>query len=60
MFLKYSRKVLKNILARSVIFVNFAVTTGAGSAKIPKIVRARHLSKNKCLLDKDFISTLPL
>jgi hypothetical protein len=50
MSLKNSRKILKSILARSVIFVSFAVTTGAGYAWVPKNVPARPLPRNKCLL----------
>ncbi len=52
MSLRNSRKVLKSILARDVIFVSFAVTIVAGSAWVPKNVHAKHLSKNKCLLYK--------
>jgi hypothetical protein len=50
MSLKNSRTVLKSILARSVIFVSFAVTTGAGCALVPKNVPARTLYRNKHLI----------
>lgn len=49
MSLKNSRTVLKSILARSVISVSFAVTTGAGCARVPKNVPARLLYRNKHL-----------
>jgi hypothetical protein len=49
MFLKNSRKVIKSILAGSVIFANLAVTIGAGCVWVLKIVSARHLFKNKCV-----------
>ena len=48
MCLKNSWKALKSILARSAIFASFAVTTGAGSARALKDVRARRLPRNKC------------
>jgi len=51
MFLRNSRKVLKNIPARSVIFVSFAVMTGAGSARALKNVSARHLPQNKFFIN---------
>ena len=50
MSLKNSRTVLKSILARSVISVSFAVTTGAGCARVPKNVPARLLYRNKHLI----------
>jgi hypothetical protein len=50
MSLKNSRTGLKSILARSVIFVSFAVTTGAGFARVPKNVPARLLYRNKHLI----------
>jgi len=43
MSLKNSRKSLKSILARSVIFASFAVMIGAGCAWFPKNVPARPL-----------------
>jgi hypothetical protein len=43
MSLKNSRKVLRSILAKSVIFVNFAVMIDAGCAGFKKNVSARHL-----------------
>jgi hypothetical protein len=51
MCLKNSRKALKRILARSAIFVSFAVTIGAGSARALKNVSARHLPQNKFFIN---------
>jgi hypothetical protein len=52
MSLKNSRKVLKNIHARSVIFASFAVTIGAGSARALKNVNAKDFPRKKYLLYK--------
>jgi len=49
MSLKNSRKVLKNIPVRSVIFVSFVVMIAAGSAWVPKNVYAKDFRRNKCL-----------
>ena len=47
MFLKNSRKILKNIPVRSVIFVSFVVMIVAGSAWVLKNVHAKDFLRNR-------------